>query len=182
MAFAGFVIGSMATQRCLGQWGAPTAVLLTVPAWPILFPEFFPEMARLGNDTLSLLFAGIAWHFVVRLLEAPRRGKAVLLGVALGLGLLTKSFFLPISAGLAVLFLYAAIKRREPRHVRDIVIALVIAGLIGGYWYLDNLRTYGSVFGMTEFDAAARHGGLLPALLAAASVPARRLPRSMAWR
>ena len=165
MAFAGFAIGSMATQRCLGQWGAPAAVLLTVPAWPILFPEFFPEMARLGNDTLSLLFAGVAWHFVLRLLAAPRRGKAVLLGVALGLGLLTKSFFLPISAGLALLFLYAAIKRREPRHVRDIAIALVIAGLIGGYWYLDNLRVCGSVFGMTEFDAAARHGGLLHALL-----------------
>jgi hypothetical protein len=66
---------------------------------------------------------------------------------------------------LAVLFLYAAIKRRELRHVRDTVIALVIAGLIGGYWYLDNLRIYGSVFGMTEFDAAGRHGGLLPALL-----------------
>ena len=56
-------------------------------------------MARLGNDTLSLLFAGMAWHFVLRLLAKPRRGKAVLLGVALSLGLLTKSFFLPISAG-----------------------------------------------------------------------------------
>jgi hypothetical protein len=176
MAFAGFAIASLATQRCLRGWGAPTAVLLTVPAWPILFPEFFPEMARLGNDTLSLLFAGIAWHFVLRLLASPRRGKAVLLGVALGLGLLTKSFFLPISAGLALLFVYAAIKRREPRHVRDIAIALVIAALIGGYWYFDNYQTYGSVFGMTEF-AAAGHGGLLPQLL---GLPPAQLAASLA--
>ena len=119
-----------------------------------------------------------AWHFVVRLLgQAPRRGKAVLLGAALGLGLLTKSFFLPIAAGLAVLFLYAAIKRREPRHVRDIVIALVIAGLIGGYWYLDNLR---SLWLGLRHDRIRRRrpdmAGSCPALLGTASVPACRHP------
>jgi hypothetical protein len=165
MAFAGFAIGCRATQRCLAGWGVPKAVLLAVPAWPILFPEFFPEMARLGNDSLSLLFAGLAWHFTVNLLARPRITVAVLLGIALGLGLLTKSFFLPVSAGLGVFFLYAALRRREKRHLRDIVIALVIAAAIGGYWYLDNYRTYGSVFGMTEFAAAARYGGVLGGML-----------------
>ena len=50
-------------------------------------------------------------------------------------------------------------------------VALVIAAVIGGYWYLDNYRTYGSVFGMTEFAAAARYGGVLGGLL--------RLPPAM---
>ncbi|HEX7200566.1 MAG TPA: hypothetical protein VF213_13870, partial [Dongiaceae bacterium] len=158
MAFAGFAIGCRATQRCLAGWGVQKAALLAVPAWPILFPEFFPEMARLGNDSLSLFFAGLAWYVTVGLLARPRVAGAVLLGIALGLGLLTKSFFLPVSAGLGLFFLYAALRRREPRHLRDLVIALVIAAVIGGYWYLDNSRTYGSVFGMTEFAAAARYG------------------------
>jgi hypothetical protein len=171
VAFAGFAIGCRATQRCLAGWGVPKAALLAVPAWPILFPEFFPEMARLGNDSLALFFAGIAWQLTVGLAAGPRIGGAILLGAALGLGLLTKSFFLPVSMGLGLFFLYAAVRRREPRHLRDIVIALVIAGLIGGYWYLQNYRTYGSVFGMTEFAAAARYGGLFGGLL--------RLPPSL---
>lgn len=165
MAFAGFAIGALATQRCLAGWGVPRAVLLVIPAWPILFPEFFPEMARLGNDSLSLLFAGIAWHLIVRILARPRILGAVLLGIALGLGLLTKSFFLPVSIGLALFFLYAALRRGDPRHARDIVVALVVAALIGGHWYLDNYRNYGSVFGMTEFAAAAKYGGVLGGLL-----------------
>ena len=160
MAFAGFAIGCRATQRCLGGWGGPRGVLLLVPAWPILFPEFFPEMARLGNDSLALLFAGIAWHFVVRLLDRPRALEAAALGLALGLGLLVKSFFLPVSAGLALLFLYAAVREREPRHLSDILLALLLAALIGGYWYLSNFETYGSVFGRTEFEEVKRFGGL----------------------
>ncbi len=166
MAFAGFAIGCRATQRCLGEAGASSAFLfLLVPAWPILFPEFFPEMARLGNDSLSLLFAGLVWHFLVKLLARPQPAQAALLGIALGLGLWTKSFFLPISAGLALLLLHAAWRAREPRHLRDLAIALGLAALVGGYWYLGNLRDYGSVFGQTEFEAVREGGGLGQALL-----------------
>jgi hypothetical protein len=166
MAFAGFALGALATLRWLRREGATWAVLWLIPAWPILFPELFPEMARLGNDSLALLFAGIAWYFILALLEQPSLGRAVGLGLALGLGLWTKSFFLPISAGVALLFLYAAWRRGEGRHLGDILLALLLAGAIGGSWYLGNYRTYGSVFGQTEFAALRQAGGLLPALMA----------------
>eukprot|EP01039_Chlorochromonas_danica_P017156 gene17156-20397_t len=52
LAFGGYVIGVLAVDQYarradpeLGPW---TAVI--VAAWPFLFPQFFPEFARLGND------------------------------------------------------------------------------------------------------------------------------------
>lgn len=176
-AFAGFAVGCRATQRCLSGWGVSPSVLLVVPAWPILFPEFFPEMARLGNDGLALLFAGLLWHFLVRLLDEPGWSRAAGLGAALGLGLWTKSFFLPVGAGLALFIAYAAWRRRQPRLLGSVVLALAIAAAIGGHWYLGNLQTYGSVFGQTEFEAVRQSGGLWHALMA---LPPARLAVELA--
>src|SRR5262249_39119423 len=70
--------------------------------------------------------------------------------------------------GLALFLAYVAWRQREPRHLRSIAIALLIAAAIGGHWYLGNLRTYGSVFGQTEFEALRQSGGLWHALMALA--------------
>ena len=101
LAFAGFALGVAATARAairpgaaragIGPWTAPI-----MAAWPFLFPQFFPQFARLGNDSLCLLLVGATWALLLRLLQGEGRwASAAALGVVLGLGLLTKAFFLP---------------------------------------------------------------------------------------
>ncbi len=52
LAFTGFAIGCRATRRILPALGIEPAVGLVVSAWPLLFPEFFPDMARIGPHDL----------------------------------------------------------------------------------------------------------------------------------
>src|SRR5258706_9347009 len=98
IAFAGFAIGALVTQRSLLSLKFSPRLCLLVPAWPFLFPQFFPEMARLGNDSLCLLLMGIGWYLCLRILNQRLVTGALSLGIVLRLGLLTKTFFLPIPA------------------------------------------------------------------------------------
>jgi hypothetical protein len=159
MAFAGFAIGSRATQRLLATMGTAPMLRLLVPAWPLLFPEFFPEMARLGNDGLCLLLVGVAWHLLLRLLNRRSAKIAALLGLVLGLGLLTKAFFVPITGGIGALLAFVALRDRDARYLLDVAVVLGAAVALGGGWYYDNLRFTGSLIGANDFLRAEAAGG-----------------------
>jgi hypothetical protein len=188
LAFAGFAWGVWATARRpldaadrVGVWTGPI-----MAAWPLFFPQFFPEFARLGNDSLSLLLATAAWVLTLRLLS-PKGGwaSAALLGVALGLGLLTKAFFLPISAGVGVLLLVRWWARRTPQALGQAVLAGAVALAIGGWWYLAKQATTGSLVGSDEFIKLNHAGGaaLMATHFSAAklAVGLAAIPATFAW-
>ncbi len=160
LAFTGFAVGCLATQRQLRSLHTSPALLLLVPAWPFLFPQFFPEMARLGNDSLCLLLAGVAWALLPRLLDRHRPFDAMIMGIILGLGLLTKAFFLAIGTGICLFFVSAALKRGDWRLVRTAAIAAGLAVALGGAWYVHELLATGSLTGANDVVAAARQGDL----------------------
>jgi hypothetical protein len=166
LAFIGFATGTIASVRVLSDLRMAPSLALLLPAWPLLFPEFFADMARLGNNGLSLCFAGIAWAFTLRLLRQPGWLAAVGLGVALGLGLLTKAFFIPIALGVGLLFLYQAFRLRSFRPILPVVIALAVAGLVGGGWYLHNRLTTGSFTNLADYGPLEQQGGMLRSILA----------------
>ncbi|MEA2782607.1 MAG: hypothetical protein QOK29_4151 [Rhodospirillaceae bacterium] len=163
-AFAGLVIGMRATEQVLSTLIVAPAAALLVPAWPLLFPEFFPEMARLGNDSLCLLLMGFAWRSVVRGLHDPDPKTAIGLGVSLGCGLLTKAFFWPIVAGCVALFGLAWLQSRQKRFLKFVAIAVGFTLVIGGWWYIRSLLTVGSFLGGAEFVQADQVGGILARL------------------
>ena len=165
LAFTGFAIGCRATMRLLTALRVAPALSLLVPAWPLLFPEFFPDMARIGNNGTCLFFMGIAWALILRLLRGPSPAAVAGLGLTLGLGLLTKAFFIPIAAGIALLFVYAAARQRSWQPMKDICIALALAGVIGGGWYLYNFLTAGSFMNLGDFVKVQQNGGVLQTLL-----------------
>ncbi len=68
LAFIGFAAGTIAGARVLRDLSLAPSLALLLPAWPLLFPEFITDSARLGTNGLSLCFAGIAWAFTLRLL------------------------------------------------------------------------------------------------------------------
>ena len=165
LAFTGFAIGCRATIGALSRLGIAPALGLLVPAWPLLFPEFFPDMARIGNNGTCLFFVGIAWALILRLLRGPDLRAVIGLGLALGLGLLTKAFFVPITAGVALLFFYVAIRNRSWQPLRDLAVALAIAAAMGSAWYLHNYTSSGSFMNLGDFVKIEEKGGVLQTVL-----------------
>ena len=100
-------------------------VCLLIAAMPMLMID----IARIGNESLAVALA--SWMILLLLRDRslrsrlgsatePRPQGAIVLGVALGLGLLTKAYFLA--------FIPILILRRR-------VYSLVVAIAIGGWWY-----------------------------------------------
>ena len=160
MAWAGLAFGVVGTARLTrvdGPWTAPI-----MAAWPFFFPQFFPQFARLGNDSLCLLEASIVWVLLLRLLEEKGGWiSAATLGLTLGLGLLTKAFFLPIGAGvLAILAWQWIIDGRRIAGLGRFTVTAVVALALGGGWYLSQAAHSGSLIGADEFSRFNHAGGL----------------------
>jgi len=154
LAFAGYVIGVMAADRYARladpNLGPSTGVI--VAAFPFLFPQFFPEFARLGNDSLCLLLASGVFALVLRrLAKGPQWGDAVGIGVLLGLGLLTKAFFAPIAAGVGAVLALQALRLRKPQAFAQIGVTFGLALLIGGGVYLQSFLKTGSFLSAPEY-------------------------------
>lgn len=165
MAFAGFALGAL-TTRSLVRPGAAWLPL----CWPFLFPEFFPEFTRITPDTLCLLLAGVLWRLLASWLDrGPSRGRSVGLGVVLGLGLLAKAFFLPVTAGVTLLLLAVSWRRGQGAWPLVVLLAL-IAVAIGSPWYVSSYLLLGDATGAGDFVALEQQGGLLAGLRAHFSV------------
>jgi hypothetical protein len=185
LAIAGLALGVWGTLRVVrpsNPWTGPI-----MAAWPFFFPQFFPEFARLGNDSACLLLAATAWVILLRLLTGEGRwASAVGLGVSLGLGLLTKAFFLPIGAGVgAMLLIHWWTTGRRAAVLARAATAGALALAIGGWWYLDRALQTGSVVGADEFIRLHQAGGL--AILGRGVSPAGLarglavIPATFAW-
>ena len=90
--------------------GTGRAMIAAPALWPFVFPGWFPEMARLGNDSLVALLVACAVA-VVTCAPIRRWSTWLLLGVICGLGALTKATFLPFLAVIALLLLYRTWRR-----------------------------------------------------------------------
>lgn len=134
--------------------------------YPVIFPMFFPEFARIGNDSLCLFLTGAVAFFLTRGLAAERNPKwPVAVGMALGLGLLTKSYFLPITFTITAFLLLRLWRDRAGKGLRrqrwrNLALIVVPALLIGGGWYVYKLMTVGELTGMGEVILLASKGGL----------------------
>jgi len=193
MALAGLALGVWGTARFIrsheragraedsrgaaADGGAPRAegdlqraLPVTCLAYPILVPMFFPEFARLGNDALCLLIFGAAWCLLLSTLaREPSSVRATALGVCLGVGLLTKAFFVPITAGVVGCLAWSAWRgvapgSRRSRMIRDVAIVAAAALLIGGWWYGVAYAQHGVLSGSNDLIALDRKGGLIAGL------------------
>ncbi|MHB8286168.1 MAG: glycosyltransferase family 39 protein [Caulobacteraceae bacterium] len=160
LAFGGLAVGALATSYVAPDWAKTAAPLMA--AWPFMAPQVFPTLARLGNDSLCLLECGVLWLLLLRLTERPDRWVSLLgVGVILGLGLLTKAFFIPISVGVAGYLVFVA--WREERLVKGLAraaILLVVAAVIGAWWYVGQYGVTHDLTGGADFQALKHQGGL----------------------
>lgn len=156
LAFGGLCLAVIQYARQTGNDGWHAAL------WPLLMPSWFPEMARLGNDSLACLLLALAWGAMLTLRQRLDHGRTwLLLGFWLGLGLLTKAYIWPIALAA---FGYLAILawRGNARLLVWPATAFALMLAIGAPWYLW-LAANGIA---TTNDAAmlAQQGGLLAGL------------------
>ena len=124
-----------------------------------LMPEWALDVARVGNDCLSVvLFSLLLWLGLKLVEDGPRMRCAAALGMALGMGLLTKAWFLTAAPAAAVLFVWLAQGGRMASAARAGAAAAAIAVAISGWWYARNLVTTGTLSGLSE-AAMLRHAG-----------------------
>lgn len=167
LAFAGMLISISSTARALGgaSEGLRKAHARIALAWPLLFPGFFPEFARMGNDSLVLFLMSLAWSMLMRCLSgSPRLYWYLVLGLVLGLGGLTKITFLPIFAAVIgwLLWIGLSISNRREQVRNWIGTTLVAIGYFFLTWkgYLDNVTQRGSISGLGELSANENLGFL----------------------
>jgi 4-amino-4-deoxy-L-arabinose transferase-like glycosyltransferase len=168
LAWAGLcIVAAAALRGTAGQRAAP--VLLAICAWPLTFPMWFPEMSRIGNDSLVTLFAACVFILLWRVTAATRWRDYALLGLALGLALLTKATFLPATAAvLLVLGLRALCAYRERdellRRIAWLCVTVLIMVAVCGWWYGMKLVETGSLIGSNDVARMHSSGGLIAGL------------------
>ena len=164
-AFAGFAIGVEASKALFAESGNKAAAVMA--SWPFLVPQFFPEMARIGNDSLCLLFFGVAWQALLRIeAGSARRDWAIALGLALGAGLWTKAFFVPLTAGTAAWFAWSFWRERDDGILKAGSIGIGLAVLLGAGWYFYKFVAYGNPIGGDEMLRFDKEGGVFVNFLA----------------
>jgi 4-amino-4-deoxy-L-arabinose transferase-like glycosyltransferase len=169
LAWVGLCIVAIAARRGAIPERAGAPVALAIAAWPLLFPMWFPEMSRLGNDSLVTLFAALLFVLAWRVVSVGATPHFILLGIMLGLALLTKATVLPVVAAIfAVLGLHAWFADSAGPRIQRLVrlcLAAAIMLAIGGWWYASKLIETGSVIGSSDVLRMHASGGLIAGLM-----------------
>jgi 4-amino-4-deoxy-L-arabinose transferase-like glycosyltransferase len=122
---------------------------------PILLPAFERLGGSVNNDDLLILLTSIFLLQVAKAMDGDTRIRvAMTMGISLTLALLTKGFALVLPP-IAVLAYLVAWRRNRTPFPQWPVRIVVLAGAIGGLWWLRNLNVYGSVqpAGLTRAQA-----------------------------
>jgi hypothetical protein len=151
--------------------------MLGLVTWPIIMPSWFPEMARLGNDSLCALIMALIWFFVVRASDTRLSLRySLALGMLLGLGCLAKAFFVPVTIGVLTFLLVRQFKLQGTKGLKSLLFSLslmlLIIACISGWWYAANWYQYGVALGSLEMITLQKAGGLLKALIDKFSIKA----------
>lgn len=110
-------------------------------------PQLPQTMGVVTNDSLAILLAWTTTWLAIKVMDGDRRYVTVVgLGLAFGLGALTKGTVLP----LGLLVVLALLVRSGGtaslmRRLRQLAVALTIAFVSGGWWWLRNLIKFGSL-------------------------------------
>lgn len=138
------------TLKSLGKPHIYETVLLSFLIYPSIFPMFFVEFGRIGNDSLCMLLSGfLALQLSTAFANGFNYKNAIIIGSTLGLGMLTKAFFIPISI---IVFTFASNNilksQKQKTHNRPYKLLLsmfVPFMVIGCTWYIWKLYSFGDL-------------------------------------
>ena len=152
---------SSSNKIYLWNWAAIGAGL-----WPVFFPAWFSDMARMGNDSICCLLLSLVWFVSIKMirLEEVSFKHFLLLGFSLSLGCLTKVIFIPITVGVLSFWLFREWKLRgrigflKTTKLCSFVIVTILVS--SGWWYWSNHVQYGVISGNIDLKLLKQSGGL----------------------
>ena len=119
-----------------------------------------------SNDMPSVAFMAVAVGALLRLLDpkrAPQWRWCILLGVSLGLSMLSKLYALPLMGAIGVIAI-TPIPKLEARRRWQLLAALALTVVLMVPWMLDSYRRFGDPLGMSVFSQVMGRGsGVVPA-------------------
>ena len=107
-----------------------------------------------SNDMPSVAFMAVAVGALLRLLDPKRATQwrwCVLLGVSLGLSMLSKLYALPLMGAIGVIAI-TPFPKLKARHRWQLLGALALAVVLMLPWMLDSYRRFGDPLGMAVFS------------------------------
>lgn len=128
--------------------GRPT-LALAATAFVAFLPQFLYISAAVSNDNLIILLSTLMLWLLLRafgndLGQTPGWRQATLLGLVLGLALLAKMSSLNLLLlTVGVFFFHAFFTRRWRSTIGLLLITLLVAAVIGAWWYVRNWLLYG---------------------------------------
>ncbi len=174
IAIAGVFFGLLALRNIFQSNGDKSELMASLfgfMIYPIIFPMFFLEFARIGNDSLCLLILGlISYIWTLNSYFLCSRNKSMLIGCLLGLGLLTKALFIPITGAILFFitlqnFINGINFSASFKLLKKLSLILFPTAIIGGSWYLFKIVTYGVPGLGSEVIELDRNGGFFLALI-----------------
>ena len=169
-AWGGLVIATFSNAQSSSMWPKNPVLMIGPALWPALFPMWFPEMARLGNDSLVLALLALAVLVTRKAFEPSGNNfHFVLLGMICGFGLLTKVTMLPFVAALGLFLIWRTwCARGDAAAMRasasQLAVFCLVTVAIAGWWYANNFIAYGNIVGSNDAIELAHEGGLLKGL------------------
>jgi len=131
---------------------------LGIVALATMMPELMVNISRIGNESLAIVLYTLLVYATFKVVEGPRHfGYLQVVGLVLGLGLLTKAYFLTALPSLFVIVAWCFL--RWPKSRKTLVlqsgVAMAITAAVSGSWYWRAHRVLGSWSGLSS-DAALR--------------------------
>jgi len=111
LAWGALCIAAFSALRMASQQKESTAAF-ALALWPVFFPMWFPEMARVGNDGLVALISALIALAMAASVSSASIVCYVLLAGLMSLGLLTKATIIPVAAAVSVVLLVEAHRAR----------------------------------------------------------------------
>jgi small subunit ribosomal protein S36 len=157
---------------------ARRAIVVTAALVPLAVPQLHHIGSATNNDNLLILLLGALTVTTTGVLTGDRsRRTAVITGVLVGLGILTKGTALFALVWVPAAYLVAAMGQRTGNRaamLRSGTLSLVVALLVGGWWWVRNVLSYGTLQPRRQWDSPPE--GFVPDLMAWLG----RLPRTYA--
>jgi 4-amino-4-deoxy-L-arabinose transferase-like glycosyltransferase len=147
-------LGFLVARKLLGNEMTALGIVMLATA----MPELMVNVSRVGNESLAIVLYTLLVYVTLKVIEGPKHFVYVLVvGLLLGLGLLTKAYFLTALPSLFVIL--ARCFLRWPSHRKALAlrsgVAMTIAAAVAGYWYWRAHRVLGSWSGLYS-EAALR--------------------------
>jgi len=153
VALASFVVplAFLVGRRVFGSDSLAIGIAALITA----MPELMIDVARVGNESLGIALYSLLVYLSLGLAKNPDTTPPrtwLLLGVILGVGLLTKAYFLAALPALVVTFGWLVWRSpgRRSTMLGNVALALAIVALLSGWWYGRNQLVTGTWSGLAE--------------------------------